>query len=261
MIHAPRTSDRRHLTITALATIALSGCPGREAQIEVHVLLHEGEPLIGVEVSAFPFDPDRLLDSLAQESHLPRPRFPELEDEMAAYRRPDERSLRDVGTVWLVQRDSVAHLADSLNAVSPDSPGYAAAYERLRRQYQRLTQSAVERDRAFRERIGDDRDLASRAAAAADSLRRWERQAFADFPDLADSALEQSGKQVHHSVTDASGIAQFTLTTGSWWVVARWPDPENPFMERYWNAPLFLSALGPAIVPLFAGNSEFRWRH
>jgi hypothetical protein len=249
------------LTIAATAMVALTACAGSEARLEVRVVLHDGGPLSGVEVTAIPFDPDRLLDSLARASDLPQPQFPELDAEMATYRRPDEGSLRDVGALWLALRDSVAHLADSLNAVSPGSPGYAAAYERLRQQYQRLSQSAVERDRAFRERIGDDRGLASRAAAAADSLRRWERQAFADFPELADSALARASGQVHHAVTDASGIAEFTLTTGSWWVIARWSDPENPFRERYWNTALVLSALGPKVAPLHAENSTFRWRH
>jgi len=257
----PRANDCQQLTIGATALVALTACAGSDARLEVHVLLDEGERLAGVEVTAIPFDPDRLLDSLARASESPQPRFPELEAEMAAYRRPDEGSLREVGALWLALRDSVAHLADSLNAVSPDSPGYAAAYERLRQQYQRLSQRAVERDRALRERIGDDRDLASRAAAAADSLRRWEHQAFAAFPELADSALARAGRQVHHSVTDASGIVEFTLTTGSWWLIARWSDPENPFRERYWNTALVLSALGPAVVPLHGENSTLRWRH
>lgn len=256
----PHAKDRQ-LTITAIATLALAGCSGGEARIEVHVSLHGGDPVAGVEVAAFPFDPDRLLDSLARASELPRPQFPELEAEMAAYRRPDEGSLRDVGVAWSVLWDSVTNLADSLNAVAPGSPGYAAAYERLRQQYQRLTQSAVERDRAFQERIGDDRDLASRAAAAADSLRRWEHQAFASFPELADSALARAEAQVQYSVTNASGIAEFTLTTGSWWLIARWADPENPFRERYWNTALYLSVVGPAVVPLYADNSTLRWRH
>jgi hypothetical protein len=259
--NVPRADSFRQLTVTVVAALALAACHGSEARLEVHVSLHDDARLSGVEVTAFPFDPDRLLDSLALIHNPPRPRFPELEAEMAAYRRPDERSLQDVGTVWRALRDSVTHLADSLNAAVPHSPGYAAAYERLRQLYQRLTASALQRDRAFRERIGDDRDLASRAAAAADSLRRWESQAFGAFPELADSALAHSGGQVHYAVTDTSGVAEFTLNTGSWWLVARWSDPDNPFRERYWNVPLFLSVVGPAVVPLHTDNSAFQWRH
>ena len=255
------TPEYPRLVITAAVALGLAACSDREVHLQIEVSLQEAEPLVGIDIAAFPFDPDRLLDSLEGASEIPRPQFPELQAEMASYRRPNVEALREVGTAWLTTRDSVKHLADSLNQVSPAAPGYAAAYERLRRSYLSLAQRAVERDRALRERVGDDRDLASRAAAAADSLRQWERQVFAPFPQAADSALAQSGKQLVRSVTDGDGVASFTLTTGSWWLIARWVDPENPFRERYWNVPVFLSVIGPVLVPLYDENSVDRWRH
>jgi hypothetical protein len=247
------------MVLTAVA-LGLLACSQREVHLRVEVSLAEEGPLTGVRVTALPFDPDRILDSLESASSAPRPQFPELQAEMAAYRRPDLDALQGVGAAWLATRDSVAHLADSLNQVSPASPGYAAAYERLRRSYQNLAQRAVERDRELRERVGDDRDLASRAAAAADSLRRWEQRTFAAFAELSQAALVASGDSATR-VTDDDGVAEFSLTTGSWWLLAVWTSPENPFREHHWNVPVRLSVVGPTLVPLYTRNAVERWRH
>jgi len=257
-----RTTSRS-VRLTALGVLLAGsmGCLDGETHLEVYAFSHHDEPLVGVEIMALPFDPDRILDSLAQASAAAKPAFPELQAEMAAYVRPEEAVLRGIGAAWLDAMDEVKHLADSLNRVSSRSPGYAAAYDRLRMQYRQLAQRAVERDREFREHMGDDRDLASRASAAADSLRRWENEAFAAFPELADSALARSGRPVHRDETDAAGRVGFTLSSGRWWLIVRWNDRDNPFTEHYWNVALRMSVLGPRKIQLYAENSTPRWRH
>jgi len=257
----PRTaSTSLRLTVSVLVVGAI-GCFDGEAHLEVYALQHEEEPLVGVEIMALPFNPDQILDSLARTSSAAKPVFPELEGEMAAYVRPEEAVVRGIGAGWLDAMDEVKHLADSLNRVSPSSPGYAAAYDRLRMQYRQLAQHAVERDREFREHMGDDRDLASRASSAADSLRRWENEVFVGFPVLADSALARSGRPMHTGMTDEAGKVEFTLSSGRWWLIARWNDPDNPFTEQYWNVALRMSVLGPRKVQLHSNNSTSRWRH
>jgi hypothetical protein len=252
--------NRSHCTALA-AAMALAACSAPEPHLEFHASIHEGEVLAGLEIWALPFDPDRLLDSLARTSGSPRPEFPELEEEMSSYLRPDQDALLDIGTSWRATQDSVRRLADSLNQESPRSPGYAAAYERLRQQYQRLAQRAVERDAAFREQVGDDRELATRATAAADSLRAWEHIAYADFADLADTAVARAGREPMLVVTDSDGKAELVLEAGAWWLIAKQREGENPFRERYWNVPLVMSAVGPRVAPLYSGNSVTRWRH
>jgi len=253
---------RRHAHLTALAVATvLVACSEQETHLELRASIHDGEPLAGLVITALPFDPDRLLDSLAGASSYSRPEFPELESEIASYQRPDEAELLNIGSGWRATHDSVRLLADSLNQVSPLSPGYPAAYEFLRQLYQRLAQRAVERDAALKEQVGEDRELATRAAAAADSLREWQNSADADFAELADSALARSGRKRIELVTDEEGIAQVELEPGAWWLIARRPNSENPFMEYYWNVPLVVNALGPGLVPLYQGNLVARWRH
>jgi len=229
--------------------------------VEIHAFLAEGEPVVGLEILALPFDPDRITDSLTHAASEPHPTFPELQAEMAAYRRPEAEQLYEIGTSWRATRDSVRHLADSLNSVSPAALGYAVAYERLRQQYRRLAQRQAEREAAFRQQMGDDRDLALRASHAADSLREWESEAYADFPALADSALTRSGREPQEGVTDAEGRLELALEPGPWWLIARMREEENPFSERYWNVAVVMSNLGPPRIPLSESNSLRRWRH
>jgi hypothetical protein len=253
-------SRNAYLTALASATV-LVACSEQETNLELRAFLNDGEPLAGLVITALPFDPDRLLDSLASASSYPRPEFPELESEMAGYQRPDQTTLVNMGSGWRATYDSVQRLADSLNQVSPRSPAYSGAYEHLRQLYQRLAQRAVERDAALREQIGEDRELATRAAAAADSLRAWQNSAYADFAELADSALARAGRERIELVTDREGIAEVALERGAWWLIARRPNGENPFMEYYWNVPLVVNAMGPRVVPLYSGNVVTRWRH
>src|SRR5205085_6055304 len=102
----------RH-AVTALM-VALTACADR-APVHIRVSLPSGVPAEGLEVSALPFDADRLLDSLAYVAEAPKPSFPDLEQRLRAYRRSGrpvpEQSLP---AAWLAIRDSVARLAREL---------------------------------------------------------------------------------------------------------------------------------------------------
>ncbi len=117
--------------------------------------------MAGLAVTALPFDAQRLLDSLASVAGTDRPDFSGLMTELESYRKPGEDQLTRIATPWRMTRDSVAQLADSLSRVSPRSPGYPAAYNRLRERYRLLAQRAAERDAKLREHTGDDRELAT----------------------------------------------------------------------------------------------------
>jgi hypothetical protein len=257
-----RANDMLRLTPAAVSLLLTAGgCSQTDTHVQVFAFSEEGGSITDLEVTALPFDPDRMLDSLAAASPNARPAFPELESEMLAYRRPEAAQLHEIGAAWRYTRDSVSSLADSLNRVAPDSPGYATRYERLRQQYRRLAQRAVERDAEFRAQVGEDRELARRATAAADSLRVWERSAYGDFPRLSDSAVAMSGRSVLVGATDEHGHLDLELAAGPWWLVARLPELENPFVERYWNVPIVVSPFGPARVPLSERTGSRRWRH
>lgn len=256
-----RTTQAR-LMVAALAVgVGTVACSTEESHLEISAYLAASGPIPDLEVTALPFDLTRILDSLSSASPTPRPLFDDLEAEMSVYSRPEVEQLREIGTAWRITRDSVKALADSLNRVSPESPGYGQAYERLRQQYRRLAQRAVERDREFRDQVGEDRELALRATTAADSLRAWERTAYADLPVLADSALANSGRSIVTGVSDEHGHLELHLAPGHWWLVARLPDLHNPFMETVWNVPIVVTALGPFKIPLDDETSATQWRH
>ena len=252
------TSQRVAALLLAAASLA---CSDKEVHLEVFASDQGSLPTPDLEITAYPFDLERILDSLAAASATPRPTFVDLEAEMLVYRRPEVQHLQEIGAAWRVTRDSVKYLADSLNRVSPESPGYGTAYSRLRQQYRRLAQRALDRHREFRDQVGEDRELALRATTAADSLRAWERAAYTDFPTLADSALAKSEREIASGTTDEDGRSELHLDPGRWWLVARLPDRRNPFMETYWYVPIVVTALGPFRVPLDSETSIVRWRH
>jgi hypothetical protein len=246
-----------------VALLALCGtaCGGGASPVTVQAVLEVAGSLAQLEITALPFDPDHILDSLRAEAPTAQPSFPGLEEELAAYRSPEDDRLAEATRPWLALYDTVARLADSLNLMDRRSPTYARIYQRFREQYARLQRRAAERDRALEELRGEDVALARRAQAAADSLRAWERQAYQGYAQAAGAALAASGRTVTAETTAADGGAHFALAPGRWWVVARWPDPENPFHEYYWNVAVTTTGWLPLRVPLFSRNTQRRWRH
>jgi hypothetical protein len=240
--------------------LAVVACGRDESAVIVRARWHE-EPIAELTVRAYPFDPDRILDSLAALASVPRPQFPELEQELATYQPANDSRLQDASRPWLALRDTVAALSDSLNGMDRRSPAYAPMYERFRQLYARLAQRAAERDAALRAVNGDHVDLARRAQAAAESLRVWELEAFAAYAEAAQTALQHSGHAVYDPSTNEAGAVELELPPGNWWLIARWTDPHNPFQEYYWNVPLRSSGWLPLWVPLMDGNSRRRWRH
>jgi len=238
------------------------GCSQAAFRVDVTARFPDDLALTQLEITALPFDRDALRDSLARASESPRPRFPDLEEALASYAKPDLSRLAEAFLPWQAIRDSVQHLADSLSIAGADtSAQYARAYARLRAQYQRLAQSSVDRDAAIREHVGDDRQLALRVAAAADALRAWEASAFSQYPVLADSAMARVGRNPHVATTDDEGNAEFMLAPGRWWIVATRVDPENPFREYHWSVGVVVRRFGGRLVPLHAGNGVGRWRY
>jgi hypothetical protein len=232
-----------------------------QTRIVVDVTWDSGDPIVDLPLTALPFNPDHLLDSLTTAADAPAPAFPALEVEMRAYERPDPDPYEAVNRPWLALRDTVAALSDSLMQRARTDPGYAADYDRFRQLYARLAQRAAERDRALRDVNGDQVALARRVAVAADSLRAWEYQAYAAYPEAAAAAVVHSGRTVVEGVTDRAGRLALDVESGRWWIVGRIADPDNPFMEYYWNVPVTATRVVPVRLPIASGNARWRWRH
>ncbi|MDH3289745.1 MAG: hypothetical protein OEO20_14290 [Gemmatimonadota bacterium] len=237
-----------------------TGCDG-ETEILVRAAWEDGRPVPELDITALPFDPDRLLDSLAAIAPNPRPSFTELEQELRAYARPTDDPYEELNRPWRALRDSVVALSDSLFATDREAPHYAAMYERFRRSYARLADRAAERDAAMRQLGASDLGLARRAQAAADSLRRWEYEAYEGYADAAAAAIAHAGARVVETSTDGEGRAVLGVEPGRWWLVARLPDPDNPFLEYYWSVAVTVTRLVPVRIPMDPGTGERRWQH
>jgi hypothetical protein len=221
----------------------------------------DGRPVAGLRIMALPFDPDRLLDSLASEAPTPRPDFSDLETELRQFQRVADSVAARSSIPWRALRDTVVRLSDSLNAVDRRSPGYPSAYERFRDLYQRLLQQMAANEGAARGVDGATLSLARRAQRAADSLRAWEDEAYAGYSDAALAAIARAGGAPLDVVTDSAGIARLVLSRGRWWLVARLADAENPFMEYYWRVRMTTTGWLPVGLPLDHRTALWRWRH
>jgi hypothetical protein len=245
--------------MVALGTVTLqTGCNGN-TDVVITAAWGASTPIVDLTITALPFDPDRIIDSLEALAAIERPDFTDLEAEMLAYEPPADERFEEASRPWRALRDTVQQLADSLIAIGRSAPGYSTQYARFRQLYARLAQRAAERDDAIRRLGGNQMDLARRAAVAAESLRTWEYEALASYAEIAGTKVLLTGHDAVEATTDEEGEAHFSLAPGRWWLVARYADPENPFMEYYWNVPVTMSML-PVRLPFSLGNSERRWR-
>ena len=235
-----------------MGLLVLAGCGG-EGEVVLTATLNE-VPLVGLEIVALPYDAQSLLDSLGRAAPTPRPDYAALEMELKDYQRKDSDSIDNLNAEWAEARSVVAELADTLNGMERGSAEYATAYIRLRTAHEALSREEVVLERRMMREFGSDRDIAARAAAAADSLRRWEEEAYRTFAELVAGQAGITGS------TDSEGQARLELEAGRWWLVARRPDPENPFMEFAWNVPQVVSSLVPVATPLSGHNVTLRWR-
>jgi hypothetical protein len=238
---------------------AIGACTDAPVPVQIRVTV-DGVPVPGLEVTAFPYDPARLLDSLAASHGAPRPDFDSLERELLAFAiaPPAPEDTAD----WSVRatRDSVADLADSLRAADRRSRGYPEAYQRFRQLYGRLVQRSAARESTRRGERDPLRALALRVGRAADSIRAWEIAAYAGFDSAASIEETRRGLPPAAGVTDAGGWVTLSLPPGAWWLDARVEHPENPFAEYVWELEVVTSGF-PFRVPLSTGTARLAWRH
>lgn len=245
----------------AVLVLVLTACADR-APVHFRVLLPSGVPVASLEISALPFDADRVLDSLARVADSPKPSFPDLEERIRNYQRP-ERGIPEGNstTAWLAVRDSVARLARELSHQDRRAAGYRESYARFRQLYARYTAREADREKQVQGFFAGDRTLAEAATHASDSLRAWEQNAYHDFPAIAEDRVAQLRREVARTETDSLGRADIELANGDWWVTARVLDPENPFKEYHWNMAVSVRAGLPMGLPLMRANASERWRH
>jgi len=238
--------------------VVLGAC-SREGHVEFSVRLNH-EPLTRVDVLVIPYDAIGIRDSLASTAEAPKPEFPTLETALDSFRRRLPPELEAVYRDWRAARDRVEALSDTLESMDRENQEYLTAYDRFRSLYEGLAAQEAQLERASRELSADERDLAGRAAAAADTLRRWEAETYAVYDSLAAVALDESGREVVTLTTGAEGTADAVLPPGRWWALLRAPQEENPFRDYLWYVPFTVSGLTPLRIPLTDETVRADWR-
>ena len=229
------------------------GCSRGQAE----VLISFSPPVV-VSVTALPYDPEALLTTLA--AGLSKPTFPIMQLEIANYALPDVEGIDSVSAELEAYRDSVEEAADALFFIDRESPRYRTLYGQFRELYSRFVGVSRRNERITRSLLSQDRDLARRVEAAADSLRTWEENAYARL-DSATAVLTGHAAVVSGR-TDESGQATLTLPVGKWWITARLPHPANPFLEYSWNRRITISSWKINYrLPLSMKDALIRWRH
>lgn len=224
-------------------------------------MTHDGEPVENVEILLIPVDIESILDSLRGASSEPKPAFDALERELKHYQPANPTAIDSLRAEWARARRDVGLLSDSLSRLPRESSAYATQYRRFRDLYIELSRNERAFELRFRELVGDARDLAHRAVAASDSLRRWERSAYAAVDSILEISMRRIGRSDTIVFTDDVGHASLRLLPGQWWLVARVPHPGNPFLEYYWNVPFIVNRLVPVAVPVTQRHVSERWRH
>jgi hypothetical protein len=254
----PLTTGRLPLPAILLAG-ALAACSDDPVPLRIRAIV-DGAPVPGIEVTAFPYDAARLLDSLAALHDAPRPDLDSLERELLAFSlepaTPDDTAGGEVRAI----RDSVAALADSLRASDRRSRGYPEAYHRFRQLYGRLVQRSAARESAQRGARDPLRALALRAGRAADSLRAWEHAAYTGLDSAAALEEDHAGRSAVAGMTDADGWVTLVLGRGAWWLDARLEHGNNPFAEYTWAVPVVVTAF-PFRALLSEATGRITWRH
>lgn len=228
------------LRTAVLACLVLLGCSSRR-QITVEVLVPDLDnvetPVAGVLISALPYDRDSLIASMEQRAPGARPHTAALDSLFRAFQVPFVAFSR---AAWRLEH--ATRRLDSLTAArrgaAAGSPAATELDARIVALNDTLTRLQAVRD-AARKGLSVARDtLWPRMGTLRAEVKAWESSTYAGYDTLVRTLSIDKMRQLVADTTDARGRSTFSVTTGSWWIHARVPDPQDPNAEWYWNVPV-----------------------
>lgn len=234
---------KRFLVLVAvLAPAVAAGCGSPEVVAEAAITdeaTGERLALSDLPIRLLPYDRDAIFDSLQAAHPVPEPEIPQevlaqqqaVQDAQAEWRAAEER--------WGTVRDSLRTLSDAMtdmqNRGLRGSQQYAAAFSRFGSLEQEERRVNQEMEAAF-QRFDQ---LQQSTLAVTDSIQvaidMWAEEAFADFADVVEARLAETGREEYADTTNAQGFARFSVPEGRWWVYGRFT---LPYEELYWNVPI-----------------------
>ena len=250
---------RSKLFFGAFFIVALSACG--PTQIVVTAETDAGDDLAvralgDLEIRVFPYNRDRIFDSLTVVASRPEPEIPDSVLEAQAQVAEAQQGWRDTEARWNVLRDTLQTLSEVLEQMSRGQ----AQYRLLFRDFQDLEDEYNDVERARDAAFRNFTSLQESSIAAADEIRllreQWGDEAFADVGLVMATHERASGLLTMYDTTDASGIADgFEAKAGDYWVTARY---ELPYTELYWNVPITVVRGDPIQVRLTRENATTR---
>lgn len=254
---------RGNLLVTALFAIVGIACSQGQAVITAELDVpdpdNEGQtiirPLSDMEVRLFPFDRDRIFDSLAAAASTPEPEIPA--DLLAARARVAELQSvwQSARLEWQTLRDNLQRINSELEGLNRAETRYVQLFNEFRDMEGRVGAAERRSEAAFAEFDELQRSIIQQSDEVAIVRADWADQAYADVGLVFDAHLAEGGREILYDTTSADGIATFELPAGEWWVTAR---HELPFDELYWNVPFTVEGSDPITVTLERSNSVMR---
>lgn len=220
-----RRSPRLLLPLLLASALApLGACADRTRTVVVQAETPSGDarPLADLEVIALPYDRDSVRRALEAAAPTPRPSTAELDSLFARLRAPfavyTQASVRSTEL-----SDSIRALESARREVPPALRDSLAAVVRARD----AARPALERARA---------ELIERDSALRAPVRQWDNSTFRGWDSVTSALAKQRRAEPVADSTRENGATTLRLKgEGSWWIVARTLDLEDPNAEWYWN--------------------------
>jgi prophage DNA circulation protein len=248
---------KRSLLSLVAGTLFLAACGPADVVVSVQLESADGEarPIEDLEVQLIPFDRDAVFDSLEAAFGTPQPAIP---DEVLAA----QQAIAEAQTEWQTQLNREANLREQLQGISDEletlNPGMAryrqlfGEFNNVERQLNAATRAA---EAAFEEFTG----LQESNIAAVDSIRivreAWANDAFAEVEIAFLERMEATGLDMATDTTEATGVARFAVSPGTYWVHARLERSND---ELYWNEVIEVVKGEENVITLNVANGESR---
>ncbi len=253
---------RRNLSLLGTLALVLAACGQAEVTVNVEVEYVDPEtgemdtrPAGDLVIQLVPFDRDAIFDSLTRAAPTPEPEIPAELQIIRDSIQLAQAEWRDAETEWLARRERLEQIRREMNQYSPAEAPYRQLFFEFEEQEARHNAAERRKDTAF---ARFDR-LQQAAFADLESFRvqmeLWEDEAFADYGEVVAEKLAAARREIVTDTTNASGVANFRVSPGEWWVHARYRLPVD---ELYWNVRITAERGEPVVLQLTPANAQRR---
>ena len=167
----------------------------------------ESRALGDLEIRMFPYDRDRVFDSLTAAAATPEPPIPDSVLDAQNQVAVAQQAWRDTEARWNVLRDTLQTITDQLEGMSRGQAQYRALF----RDFQDLEGEYLTVERRRDAAFDNFTSLQSASMAAAEQIQalreQWADEAYADVGMVMDMHERATGLTTLYDTTDASGVA------------------------------------------------------